>query len=357
MLKSVVLVVVFCVFVQHGLFAQVVLKADGPGDTYELISSVLAPGYDAVEVPDCGHLDFGRHIDELFDTTLNAYVFRFFMHKTPDSDRCIYFDRQRNEIKTYDQSPDELLGTQNETVRYQWKFKLDSGFQASSAFTHLHQLKAVGGPEESMPLFTLTAREGTPDQLELRYAESTSQLTLHKVDLTPFKGAWVEAIETVRYGENGSYSIKIRRIEDEAILLEYASDSIRTWKTDAEFIRPKWGIYRSLLDQDKLRDEVLRFADFSIEEIDTATAIVPAVLNRSKISIFPNPASDKVTFRGISPEKDNELAVYDVLGRQIVERKKLNDNTLEIGHLPSGLYFVELRKSKQKLTVLKLVKE
>ena len=38
-----------------------VLSADGPGDTYELINSVLAPGYDVTEPPDCAHTGFGRH--------------------------------------------------------------------------------------------------------------------------------------------------------------------------------------------------------------------------------------------------------------------------------------------------------
>ena len=72
--------------------SQTLLEADGPGNTYELINSVLAPGYDAVEEPDCGHLSFGRHIDELFDADLNKYVFRFHIHKSPDNDRCLYFD-------------------------------------------------------------------------------------------------------------------------------------------------------------------------------------------------------------------------------------------------------------------------
>ena len=46
-------------------FSQVVLNADGPGGTYELINSILAPGYDVVESPDCSHPEFGRHITEV----------------------------------------------------------------------------------------------------------------------------------------------------------------------------------------------------------------------------------------------------------------------------------------------------
>jgi hypothetical protein len=41
-----------------------------------------------------------------------------------------------------------------------------------------------------------------------------------------------------------------------------------TIRPDNNFIRPKWGIYRSLLSSSDLRDEVVRFAGFYISEHD-----------------------------------------------------------------------------------------
>lgn len=251
------------------VLSDIKLISDGEGNTYELINSILAPNYNVIEAPDCSHEDFGRHIDEVFDTELNKNVFRFFIHTTPDNDRCIKFDRQRNEIKSYDKSPDELKGIQNEIVEYSWKFKLPSDFNSSKKFTHIHQIKAVGGSEDAMPLITLTTREGSPDNLELRYSETTSQITLKEVELSPFKGTWVEVVETVVYGEKGigSYKIEIRNIDSGVRLFYYSNDDIRMWKTNAEFMRPKWGIYRSLLDESKLKDENVLFADFSVKEL------------------------------------------------------------------------------------------
>ncbi len=246
----------------------VVLKADGPGETYELITSVLAPGYNPIEVPDCNHESFGRHIDEIFDNELGIHVFRFHIHTEPDNDRCIRVDRQRNEIKTYNQSPDNLLGVQNETVIYKWKFKLPEGFQSSPNFTHLHQLKSVGETVTGTPMYTLTTRKGTPDRLELRYAESDTQVTLLRTDLAPFIGVWLEVTEVVTYGESGSYSIEITQISDNAVLFEYSDASVQNWQPGTEFVRPKWGIYRSLINAQDLRDESLLYADFSIEELD-----------------------------------------------------------------------------------------
>ena len=247
--------------------AAIVLNADGPGNTYELITSVLAPGFDPIEVPDCSHPDFGEHIDELFDNDLNTNVFRFFIHTDPDNDRCINFDRQRNEIKTYDKSPDNLLGVENETVVYKWKFKLPAGFQSSPNFTHVHQLKSVGGSLESMPMYTLTTRKSSPDRLELRYAETDTQVTLAQTELAPLIDVWLEVTETISYGVNGTYEIDIKRVSDDSILFEYTNNSIVNWRPNADFVRPKWGIYRSLINAQDLRDEALLFANFSIEEL------------------------------------------------------------------------------------------
>ena len=180
--------------------AQVTLDANGSGNTYNLITSVLAPGHNPIEVPDCNHTSFGDHIDEVFDNDLGIHVFRFFIHVSPDNDRCINFDRQRNEIKSYDKSPDNLLGINGETVVYSWKFKIPAGFQVSPNFTHLHQLKSVGGSLASMPMYTLTARKGNPDRLELRYAETDTQVTLTQTPLEPFRDTWVEVNERISYG-------------------------------------------------------------------------------------------------------------------------------------------------------------
>ena len=250
-------------FVSLQSIGQVELNADGPGNTYSLITSVLAPGYNPIEAPDCSHTGFGNHIDEVFDNSLNTNVFRFYLHTSIDNDRCINFDRQRNEIKTYNQSPDNLLGTEDETVIYNWKFKLEEGFQSSPNFTHLHQLKSVGGSLESMPMYTLTTRKGNPDRIELRYAETDTQITLTQSDLAPFIDTWLEVTEIIKYSENGNYSIEIKKVDDNSVLLSYTNSNIINWRPEADFVRPKWGIYRSLINQQDLRDEEVLFADFS----------------------------------------------------------------------------------------------
>jgi hypothetical protein len=49
----IILAVMLFTALQLVSYSQVVLEADGPGNTYELINSVCAPGYNVVENPEC----------------------------------------------------------------------------------------------------------------------------------------------------------------------------------------------------------------------------------------------------------------------------------------------------------------
>ena len=273
----------FCFGSAYSVQAQttVTLDADGPGNTYELINSVLAPGYNAVENPECIHGSFGRHIAEVWDAALGKYVFEFYIHVNPDNDRCINFDRQRVEIKTYESSPANLKGTLGETVTYKWQFRLPDGFQPSSSFTHIHQVKAVGG-DEADPVFTLTARKGSVNKMELIH-NNTNKVAI--VDLSLFTGVWVEATEIIRIGAHGTYSMNIKRVSDNATILSYSNNDIMTIRPNNDFIRPKWGIYRSLNNPLDLRDETLRLASVSISE---SQVVLPLQLLFFKTELFNN---------------------------------------------------------------------
>lgn len=322
------------------IVSQVYLDADGPGNTYNLISSVLAPGYNPIETPDCNHAEFGDHITEEFDNELNTNVFRFHIHTSPDNDRCIKVDRQRNEIKTYDKSPDNLLGTENETITYRWKFYLEDGFQSSPNFTHIHQLKSVGGDLESMPMYTLTTRKGSPDRIELRYAETTKQETLLQTDLTPFIGTWVSVVETIKYGNPGTYQIEIQKTSDATVLMTYTNNSIINWRLNADFVRPKWGIYRSLINVQDLRDETISFANFSIEELNTNS--VPNLQDTPlKLHAYLDQNSKILKVKNLHKKVDL-IQLLSMDGRKILEKKIALENEigLEVSNITNGIYII-----------------
>lgn len=277
-----ILQVLFLLLTGFTVDAQTILNADNIGNnTYELINSVLALGYTAVETPDQfggGHeTGFGRHIAEVYDADLGKNVFEFYIHVTPDLDvSTTHTDRQRVEIKTYASSPANLIGTSGEIVQYKWRFKIPTGFQPSSTFTHIHQVKAVDG-DDSDPIFTLTVRKGTPNKIELIYVKDQFSATDKKqiVDLSSFEGVWVEATETITIGINGTYSMSLDKVSDHTNLLFYSNNNIQTIRSDNSFIRPKWGIYRSIATPTDLRDESLRLSDISINELSS----LPVVFN------------------------------------------------------------------------------
>jgi hypothetical protein len=306
--------------------AQTILNADNtPNNTYELINSVLAPGATAIETADQTpgglHTAFGRHIAEVFDTDLNKNVFEFYAHVTPDNDVTGGLDRQRVEMKTYAASPNNLKGILGETVVYKWRMKIPIGFQPSSSFTHIHQIKAVDG-DESSPIFTLTPRKKSPNNtMQLIYVVDSNGSNDYKaeVNLSLFEGIWVEVIERVKIGtgSTGTYSISIKKVNDGIELLSYTNDAIQTVRTAAtdigspqvanSFIRLKWGIYRSLTDSGSLRDESIRFSDFSISEIITPSVVVSENTNKtitvtgiagkgtSVSAIFPDATTGTIT--------------------------------------------------------------
>jgi hypothetical protein len=248
------------------------LTANQNLNTYSLINSFFGGTGDVLETPDCAHSSFGPHITQVYDQDLKKTVFAFHIHVTPDNDRCLAAtDRQRNEIKTYSQSPDSLLAKVNQTMTFSWKFKLDAGFKPSPNFTHLHQLKAVDG-DDNMPLITLSARfKSNGNTMELIHTagtgKTTSLNTIVSIPLSDFLGNWVEVTEKATFSFNGKYEITIKRLSDHKELLKIATNNIDLWREGTTICRPKWGIYRSLLSSSYLRDETVYFNDFNITKI------------------------------------------------------------------------------------------
>lgn len=243
------------------------IVADGPGDTYTLLENAL--GGSPLEVPDCDHETTFKHIEEVYDETLEKYVFQFYIHTDIDTDRCgTNTDRQRNEIKAYDPSPDYLKAIEREVVTYEWMFKIEELFQPSNSFTHLFQLKVVGGNDAANPLITITPRKGEPEKLQFIHGRGDNKYTaVTDADLSLIKGQWVKAFCKATYAEDtGKIDFNLKLLDGTEVM-SYTNEEIDMWRDGASFVRPKWGIYRSLNDKASLRDEEVYFADFKVTEI------------------------------------------------------------------------------------------
>src|SRR5215475_4156634 len=255
--------------------AQVTVTADGPGNTYELLES---KGF-GLETPDCGHSV--RHVREIFDSALGKNVFAFDSHRDLDNDRCTNFDRQRMEVKTApgDANQDVLQHANGETAYYRWKFKLPSGFQASSNFTHIFQIKADAGSDAGAPLVTITPRAGSPDILQIIWTPPSGQSgggVMAQADLSLFRNVWVEAFVQYKSADSGNVNLSIKRLSDGATLVSWNSGTVDTWRDGNNFNRGKWGIYRSLNSIEQLRDETVLFADWCVSETSASQCLSEA---------------------------------------------------------------------------------
>jgi hypothetical protein len=162
------------------------LDADGDQvglDTYDLIRAFGGPR--PIEAPDLYPINHPgvRHIYEDTDATVgNHFVFIIHRDIDIDRDRVDITDRQRNEIKTYGGSEEAVLGFENETFIYRWKFRINDAMEVSTRFSHFFQLKAVGGLD-SHPILTISGAERSgEDGIEVRYSPLEGDTILQRQD-------------------------------------------------------------------------------------------------------------------------------------------------------------------------------
>ena len=212
------------------------------------------------------------------DAELGRPVFLFDIHIGTDLNKGEDVDRQRNEIKTENSSPDSMVAEEDQALECRWLFKLPEGMQTTTEFTHVHQIKgidnAMGTADIDKPNITFTCRsKGGVQKFQVIYvapSDEGSTLTyLAEVDLADFLGEWVQVTESmVCSAPGGSYSVTIKRLRDDATLVSVSQDGLKMWRSGTVGMRPKWGIYRYFGDSHSLagdlRDETLSFADFYV---------------------------------------------------------------------------------------------
>jgi hypothetical protein len=267
------------------------------GKIYSDINTYMRQfGFDYTENPNCTG-GYGGDINGVHnqvgpnpDPFLNKYVFQFNIHITPviDGDRCSSstVDRQRNEMKSItknDATWAKVQGNWDEWQILEWKFKLPTGFQPTQNFTHIHQLKGQDGPNIGSPVITITPRsnsDGSNRRIQVIHTGDTDETTkgtiVDNVPLSDFEDQWVQVREEVHYTHDGYYGVKITRISDGKVLIDFKDDDIDMWRHGTSYIRSKFGIYRSLsggrLDRTPvgqsplLKNESLWLSDFRVYE-------------------------------------------------------------------------------------------
>lgn len=269
------------------LESEVMLSATGAAsasETYASIESVFGEG--SIEAPDLftGDHTSTPHILEETDSVVGPH-FVFLAHRDDDFNKGVQSDRQRNEIKTYDKSDNEVLGFEGETMQFEWYFYVASEMSLTSKFSHFFQLKARNDSEDNsngnddQPVITLSAveKDSSGKELQVRHSvgfnsdgSRTSDVYLVRANWSDIADEWVKVFVQATFAEEGHFIMQITRIRDDATIIDINKTNIDMWRgvSDEDFIRPKWGIYRSTAEVDKLRqqEERVKFADFVIRK-------------------------------------------------------------------------------------------
>jgi hypothetical protein len=280
----------------RGYVRTTAMEADATlaGKIYTDINTYMRTfGFDYSEHPNCtggfGGDIGGVHGEVDVEPVFARPAFRFHIHIDPviDGDRCssTTVDRQRNEMKsiTNNSTWARVQGNWDEWQILEWKFKLPGGFQPTQNFCHIHQLKAQDGPNNGAPVITITPRaDSTGGNKRVQIIHSVDGASTGKgtvvdnIPLSDFESEWVQVREEVHYAHDGFYSIKITRLSDGKVLIDFTDDNIDMWRIGSSYIRSKFGLYRSLaggrLDRDPvgqsplLKNEALWITDFRIYE-------------------------------------------------------------------------------------------
>jgi len=267
------------------------------GKGWEDINDFMrARQFDYTEHPnkyDTDHID-GTHCEVLYDDSLRMHVFKFKSHASSalDGDRGEYKDRQRNEMKSSTGDAVEqysVNGNYDEWQRLEWKMRITKGFLPTTSFCHIHQLKGTEGDNVGSPLITITLRADKDKsnrrvQVIHTLKDGSEERSLGKivdnVALEEFENEWVQVSTETHFAHIGYYSIKMTRIRDNKVLLDYKNENIDMWCPGTKNIRSKYGIYRSfggtLASKDDkpangIKDETLQLADFHIFEANPNT--------------------------------------------------------------------------------------
>lgn len=251
------------------------LDADGAGvglTAYQLIRDF--GGVNSIESPDLYPVNHPgvEHIFEASDGPVgNHFVFVIHRDIDRDRDRLDITDRQRNEIKTYAGSEEAVKGFEDETFIFTWKFRINAAMEISTYFSHFFQLKAVGGNDD-YPILTITGSERDGgDGIEVRHSPLDTYTVLQRTAWADVTGEWLEAYCRATFSESGELRLIVKRLSDGRVIFNIDESNLDFWrgKDASHFVRPKWGIYRSLLDPENLRteEEDVRFANFSVREV------------------------------------------------------------------------------------------
>jgi hypothetical protein len=171
--------------------------------------------------------------------------YRFDIYKD-DRDSTGGGDRQRTESKGMVAGGSTLKMHDGETWTISYEMYMPSTLHGTSRFTHIFQLKTPAtndGPWVTLDL----GRSGSTEKLRARAYLTSGAPDIAATNLSPLRDKWISVQWTFKIGSKGTAGFVARNGTGSSAPV-VASGSLSNVKIPAQgdYVRPKWGIYRSV---------------------------------------------------------------------------------------------------------------
>jgi len=201
-------------------------------------------GFEGVE-DDRVHSDTA-HMPHIFVASAGGNAYYEFEMPAWDQEHDTPPDRQRNEVRGMRQGGTDLYLLPGQTWRLDWSLYITKALQATDHFTHIMQLKLTN--DGTLPVLTLDLLpQGGVPTLALVVFDGAK--VVGSTNLTAIQNTWITSSVTVTVGAAPGGSVGwVLRDEHGAVLVNRALAGVGTYRAgQGDRVRPKWGIYRSLL--------------------------------------------------------------------------------------------------------------
>jgi hypothetical protein len=155
-------------------------------------------------------------------------------------------DRQRTESKGMVQGGTILKMHDGETWTIGYDMFMPTTLHGTSKFTHIFQTKTPSTNDGPYVTLDLT-RSGSTEMLEARAYANSGSPAIAKTALSPLRDKWISIQWTLTPGPKGKASFLVRNgTGSSAPIAAQGSMSNVKMTAEGDYVRPKWGIYRSV---------------------------------------------------------------------------------------------------------------
>ncbi|WP_280885041.1 hypothetical protein [Streptomyces sp. LBL] len=187
----------------------------------------------------------GNHPDRDYVVVEGGDHYRFNIWKD-DRDTTGDGDRQRTESKGMVQGGTTLKMHNGETWTISYEMFMPTSLHGTSKFTHIFQTKTPvdnGGPYVTLDL----GRSGSGETLRARAYANSGSPDIASTDLAPLRNKWITIEWTLTIGSSGKAAFVARNgTGTNAPIAVQGSMSNVKIPDQGDYVRPKWGIYRSV---------------------------------------------------------------------------------------------------------------